>query len=55
VESGQRFETHQLDHLGIVVRISQEIRLIEIVDQQVGPVERKISCGQAVQAMILTH
>jgi len=53
MESGQRFETHRLDHLGIMVRISQEIRLIEIVDQQVGLVERKISCGQAVQAMIL--
>jgi hypothetical protein len=53
MKSGQRFETHRLDHLGIVAGISQEIGLIEIIDQQVGLVQRKISCGQAVQAMIL--
>ncbi len=53
MENGQRYETHRLDHLGIVAGISQEIGLIEIIDQQIGPVQRKISCGQAVQAMIL--
>jgi transposase len=53
MKSGQRYETHRLDHLGIVAGISQEIGLIEIIDQQVGLVQRKISCGQAVQAMIL--
>ncbi len=53
MESGQRFETHRLDHLGIAAGISQKIGLMEIIDQQIGPVQRKISCGQAVQAMIL--
>jgi transposase len=53
METGQRFETQRLDHLGIVAGISQQIGLIEIIDQQVGPVQRKISCGHAVQAMIL--
>jgi hypothetical protein len=33
MENGQRFETHRLDHLGIVAGISQEIGLIEIIDQ----------------------
>lgn len=53
MESGQRFETQRLDHLGIVAGISQEIGLIETIDERIGLVQRKISCGQAVQAMIL--
>lgn len=53
METGERFETQRLDHLGIVAGISQEIGLIEATDQQVGLVQRKISCGQAVQAMVL--
>jgi transposase len=53
MESGQRFETQRLDHLGIVAGISQEIGLIEIIDQQIGVVQRKVSCGQAIQAMVL--
>lgn len=53
MENEQRFETQRLDHLGIVAGISQEIGLIQIIDEQVGPCERKVSCGQAVQAMIL--
>lgn len=53
MESGQRFETQRLDHLGIVAGISQEIGLIEAIDERIGLVQRKISCGQAVQAMVL--
>jgi transposase len=49
----QRYETQRIDHLGIVAGICQEIGLIETVDRQVGQSERKVSCGQAVQAMIL--
>jgi transposase len=49
----QRFETQRIDHLGIVAGISREIGLMEEVDQQVGGNNRKVSCGQAVQAMIL--
>jgi transposase len=49
----QRFETQRIDHLGIVAGICQEIGLIETVDRKVGQSERKVSCGQAVQAMVL--
>jgi len=49
----QRFETERIDHLGIVAGISREIRLIETIDQQVGSSDRRVSCGQAVQAMVL--
>ncbi len=53
METRQRYETQRLDHLGIVAGISQEIGLIETIDAEIGPVQRKISCGQAVQAMVL--
>lgn len=49
----QTFETKRIDHLGIVAGICREIRLIEAIDQAVGPSERKVSCGAAVQAMVL--
>jgi hypothetical protein len=53
MEKGQRFETQRMDHLGIVAGISREIELSKVIDEQVGPVERKVSCGEAVQAMVL--
>ena len=53
MEREQRFETQRMDHLGIVAGISQEIELVEVIDKIVGKVERNVSCGQAVQAMIL--
>jgi len=53
MEKEQRFETQRMDHLGIVAGISQEIELVELIDKRVGKVERKVSCGQAVQAMVL--
>jgi transposase len=49
----QSFETKRLDHLGIVAGICHEIGLIEAIDQAVGPSDRKVSCGAAVQAMVL--
>ena len=49
----QSFETKRIDHLGIVAGICQEIGLISAIDQAVGPSERKVSCGEAVQAMVL--
>ncbi len=49
----QSFETKRLDHLGIVAGMCHEIGLIEAVDQAVGPSERKVSCGAAVQAIVL--
>ena len=49
----QRFETKRIDHLGIVAGICHEIGLIATVDKAVGPSGRKVSCGAAVQAMVL--
>ena len=49
----QRFETKRLDHLGIVAGICHEIGLIEQINRVVGGSERKVSCGAAVQAMVL--
>jgi transposase len=49
----QRYETQRIDHLGIVAGICREIDLAEVVDQRVEQVDRKVSCGQAVQAMVL--
>jgi hypothetical protein len=41
METGQRFETQRLDYLGIVASISPVSWLIEAIDHQVGPVQRK--------------
>jgi len=49
----QRFETKRIDHLGIVAGICHEIGLIEQINQAAGASERKVSCGAAVQAMVL--
>jgi len=45
--------TQQLDHLGIVAGICQQIDLIGQIDQIVGTNGRKVSVGQAIQAMVL--
>lgn len=47
------YETQRIDHLGIVAGICEEIGLIGQVDAQVQSSGRKVSCGQATQAMIL--
>jgi transposase len=47
------YNTQRLDHLGIVAGICQQIGLIEQIDKYVGVTERKVSVGEAVQAMIL--
>jgi transposase len=49
----ERYETRWIDHLGIMTGICREIGLIEEVDQRVKASERKVSCGQGVQAMVL--
>jgi len=46
-------QTQRLDHLGIVAGICNQIGLIEQIDEQVGPNKRKVSVGQAVQAIVL--
>ena len=48
------YETKRIDHLGIVAGICKRINLIEMIDGQLpSPVERKVSCGEATQAMVL--
>ena len=49
----QRFESQRIDHLGIVAGICHEIGLMNAIDEAVGPSGRKVSCGAAVQAMVL--
>ena len=49
----QSFETKRIDHLGIVAGICHEIGLIDQINQAVGSSERRVSCGAAVQAMVL--
>ena len=53
MDTEQKYETQRIDHLGIVAGISQEIGLIAEIDRIVGTDERKISCGQSVQALVL--
>jgi len=47
------YETQRIDHLGIVAGVCQEISLIEQIDGQVKASDRKVSCVQGAQAMIL--
>lgn len=47
------YETKRLDHLGIVAGICREIGLIEQINRTAGASERKVNCGEAVQAMVL--
>jgi len=45
--------TQRLDHLGIVAGTCQRIGLIGQIDAQVGPTERAVTVGEAVQSMVL--
>lgn len=47
------YHSERLDHLGIVAGVCHEIDLIERVDRLVGADDRKVSVGQAVQALVL--
>jgi len=47
------YETQRIDHLGIVAGICHEISLIEKIDCQVKTSNRKVSCGEGTQAMVL--
>lgn len=49
----QDLQSQRMDHLGIVAGICNEIGLIEQIDQQIDDTGRKVSVGQAVQAMIM--
>jgi transposase len=48
-----RYKTKRLDHLGIVAGVCKEIDLITQINEAVGHSNRKVSCGAAVQAMVL--
>jgi transposase len=47
------YETQSIDHLGIVAGISREIGLVETINAITGHTDRKVSCGEAVLAMVL--
>jgi transposase len=47
------YETQSIDHLGIGAGISREIGLVETIDAIIGHCDRKVSCGEAVLAMVL--
>jgi len=48
------YESKRLDHLGIVAGICRQIKLIEVIDESLATVSnRKVSCGEATQAMVL--
>lgn len=49
----EAYSTKNLDHLGIVAGVCQHINLIEQIDARVPDTGRKVSVGQAVQAMVL--
>lgn len=52
--SAIEYRTERLDHLGIVAGICKRIELIKIIDESILlPPGRKVSSGQAVQAMVL--
>ena len=51
--NNQGLQSQRLDHLGIVAGICNEIGLIETIDAQLPDSGRKVSVGQAVQAMVL--
>lgn len=54
MEEKESYETQRLDHLGIVAGICKEIKLIETIDSYLPTAGgRKVSCGQATQAMVL--
>lgn len=48
-----QYSTQTLDHLGIVAGVCEQIGLIEQIDARVRDTGRKVSVGQAVQAMVL--
>lgn len=47
------FSTQRLDHLGIAAGVCRRIHLMEQIDSHVGPSDRKVTVGEAVQAMVL--
>jgi transposase len=48
-----RHESKLIQHLGIISGICNESRVAELIDRNIGQKRRKVSVGQAVQAMVL--
>ncbi|MGR3280736.1 DUF4277 domain-containing protein, partial [Acaryochloris marina NIES-2412] len=47
-------DVQDIDHLGIIAGIVDEIGIVEIVDRLLGTHEQEnVSCGQVVKALIL--
>ena len=54
MEKKEEYKTERIDHLGIVAGVCKRIRLIETIDETLPTkIDRKVSCGQATQAMVL--
>ena len=51
--NSQDLQSQRLDHPGIVAGICYEIGLIEVIDTHLEEPQRKVSIGQAVQAMVI--
>ena len=50
---GLAISTVELNHYAIVVGICQEINLIQKIDHLVGAQERKVTVGEATQALVI--
>ena len=49
-----QIDVQDLDHLGIIAGIVDDIGIVEIIDRELGKhPQEKVSAGQAVKAMIL--
>ena len=49
-----QIDVQDIDHLGIIAGIVDEIGMVEIIDQEIGTdVREKVSAGQVVKAMII--
>lgn len=49
-----QIDVQDIDHLGIIAGIVDEIGIVEIIDQEIGTdVREKVSAGQVVKAMII--
>ena len=49
----RKHQSKLMQHLGIVAGVCNESGLADLIDRQVAQKRRKVSVGQAVQAMIL--
>jgi transposase len=54
VTSEIQIDVQDIDHLGIIAGIIDEIGIVEIIDKELGThAQEKISAGQVVKAMII--